>query len=119
MNSQIRNQLIAQLKHIQALLKKSTVLSTKPITMAQRHYKEPFGIDCMEPSQWLYHIYTEYAIKALNQEQWEIFASIEGFTFFFSYTWKELDHPDTEQIIAKLQEFEDTCVAHIPQKRSK
>ncbi|RIY38852.1 YqcC family protein [Psittacicella gerlachiana] len=117
MHSNLKQQIIDHLTQTKNFLNQSEQFNTSELTIAQRQYKEPFGMDQMTPEQWLNHIYIDYAILALSQQQYEIFANIEGFSYFFEYSWREQTHQDFTQALNLIREYEQLVITFLKQQQ--
>lgn len=87
----------------------SEVFELTPLRPEQRDYKEPFGIDCMQPEQWLMYIYLPELITRLHKNQ--IDALVEQYPAilpFFDEVWlkKKGAHPDYEKAVEYLIRIE-------------
>ncbi|RIY32205.1 hypothetical protein CJP74_05410 [Psittacicella melopsittaci] len=117
--SNLKQQITQHLEKTKDFLHQSPQFDTQNLTVEQRQYKEPFGIDQMKPEQWLSHIYIDYALLALASEQYDVFQSIDGFTYFFEYSWRNQSHPDYVEAISLIREYEQLIKTFIAQQNKK
>ncbi|RIY33218.1 hypothetical protein CKF54_03230 [Psittacicella hinzii] len=111
MPNSIEQQITQHLKNTREFLENSQQFNSQAISAEQRKYQEPFGIDKMDPEQWFLHIYLDYALICLQQKNMEFFKNIDGFSYFFEYTWGQQEHEDFATAISLIREYENLVKA--------
>lgn len=103
----LKQQTLVTLREITDIIVDSPNLNSAPLLPEQQQYSEPFGLDKMELSQWLLHIYLPVAINHLTHDILDIFANIDGFSYVFEYQWQNSYTQDIKQLVIKLVDFEN------------
>lgn len=103
----LKDQALATLNHVENLVTNSPEFNSDPITVEQRQYTEPFGLDKMAISQWLLHIYLPVAKNHIQYDEFMIFANLKDFSYVFEHSFQQKSHPDVVELIRHLRDFEE------------